>query len=199
MFGQKFVYEIDSKYNGHLRVVKTFGLGTYIQSGGLTQTGGVVESIWKSTLKKIRKNDISKILILGLGGGTLAKLLKRIYPLAKITGIEIDPIMIELGNKYFDLSSYDVDVKIMDASKFKIGSYDLIIVDLYNGDKYPEKFETVSFLKSLKKSKLVIFNRLYYGEKKEKAIKFELKLKKVFGRVDLFYPTANIMFFCYNS
>ena len=50
-------------------------MGIYIQANGLTQSGGIVESIWKSTLRQIKAKDINSILILGLGGGTLAKLL----------------------------------------------------------------------------------------------------------------------------
>ena len=199
MFFNNVLEERDSKYNGRLKVIKTLGYGTYIQSDGLTQSGGVVESIWKSILRRIKDKDITKILVLGLGAGTLAKLLRRKYPNSKIAGVEIDPLMIELGKKYFKLEDFKININVKDVINFKIDKYDLIIVDLYNGDKYPKEFETIKFLKSLRSSKLLVFNRLYYREKKQDALEFGEKLKKVFQKVETYYPTANVMFFCYNS
>ncbi len=195
--GSKVLDETKSKFNGNIKVLKTFGLGTYIQVDGLTQSGGIVESIWKSTLKMIKNENIKSILILGLGGGTVAKLSQKIWPEAKITGIDIDPVIVELGKKYLDLKN--VRVKIGDAYNFNTKGYDLVIVDVYKGFDYPEKFEDEKFLKKLSKNKLVIFNRLYFGDKRPNAVKFGLKLKKNFPKVEYFYPEANLMFICSNE
>ncbi|KKR69202.1 MAG: hypothetical protein UU12_C0046G0006, partial [Candidatus Woesebacteria bacterium GW2011_GWA2_40_7b] len=122
MIGTKILEERESKYNGHLRVVKNIGLGTYIQAEGLTQSGGIVETIWKSTLKRIHKSLATnhKTLILGLGGGTVAKLIRKLWPKAKITGVDIDPLIVELGKKYLGMGKYDVDIQIADALRFFI-------------------------------------------------------------------------------
>lgn len=196
MFGTTILEKRESKYNGHLRVLRTWGMGTYIQAGGLTQSGGIVESIWKSTLKNVKGEEIKSVLILGLGGGTLAKLLRKIYPNAKITGVEIDPIMIELGKKYLELDKYGIDIEIADANKFKLGEYDLVIVDMYSGDNFPKEFESEEFLKKLTKFKTVIINRLYYGDKRPDTVRFGNKLEKLFKKVTWFYPEANLMFIC---
>ena len=193
MLGTKILETRSSKYIGDVKVLKTWGMGTYIQCNGLTQSGGIVEQIWKSTLKKIKSNDFNKILILGLGGGTLAKLLRKKYPNAKITGVEIDPIMIELGKKYLRLDDFNVDIKIQDADSFKLKGYDLVIIDTYLGDKYVDLFN-----KDLLESKVVVFNRLFYGNKKKEALKFGKKLERLFKKVDVYYPTANLMYICYN-
>lgn len=65
MFGTKILEEKKSKLNGSLRVVRSFGLGTYIQSDGLTQSGGIVETFWMQTLHHIKhtKCDIQNVLI----------------------------------------------------------------------------------------------------------------------------------------
>lgn len=188
--------ERESKYNGHLRVVRTLGMGTYIQANGLTQSGGIVEKIWRQTLGKVHRSQITvhRSLILGLGGGTVAKLIRKFWPKAKITGVEIDPTMIELGKKYFGLGKVNVDIKIVDANKFKLGLYDLVIVDTYFGDKFVDLVRP-----ELLKSKMVIFNRLYFGEKRPEAVKFGKKLEKIFPKVEWFYPEANLMLICYNS
>ena len=82
MLGTTILKERTSKYNGSLRVVRSWGLGTYIQSDGLTQSGGVVEGIWRQTIKKVKSKSekVKSVLILGLGGGTVAKLVRKDWP-----------------------------------------------------------------------------------------------------------------------
>lgn len=200
MFGTKVLEVKHSKFNKEIKVIKSLGMGTYIQVNGLTQSGGIVESIWKYTSKKIKVKKINRILILGLGGGTVAKLFSIKYPKAKITGVEIDPKIIELGNKYLNLEKYKVNIKIQDAFTFNKGKYDIIIVDIYCGDKYPKKFESGIFLNNIKnlllKNGVVIFNRLFYKEKKDDAINFKNSLVKEFNKVYVIYPQTNLMIVC---
>jgi spermidine synthase len=198
VLGIKILKEEKSKFNGNLRVVKSFGLGTYIQAEGLTQSGGVVEGIWKQTLHRVKdkRQEVKNVLSLGLGGGTVAKLIRKFWPEAKITGVDIDPMIVELGQKYLGLDEVDVDIKIQDAAKPIPDKFDLVIVDLYRGDQFPKKFEDEKFLKSLTKNKLVVFNRLYYKDKKLLAEEFGKKLQKFFRNVEYFYPEANLMFLC---
>lgn len=209
MIGVKVLEEKKSKFNGEIKVIRSLGFGTYIQANGLTQSGGIVETFWKQTLGKIKNSKLKVLncLILGLGGGTVAKLTKKFWPDAKIIGVDIDPVMIELGQKYLGLDKKWVKTEIADAVNFltysKNKNYDLVIVDLYQGDKYPEKFAERSFLKlldrRLAKNGLVIFNRLFYGDKKKDAKKFEKKIEKFFNKVEYYRPQANIMFICSQS
>jgi spermidine synthase len=211
MIGTKILEERESKYNGHLKVVRSLGFGTYIQADGLTQSGGIVEEIWKSTLRKIHSSKfiVRNSLILGLGGGTVAKLIRKNWPASpnrgepktKITGIDIDPTMVELGKKYLGLDQINVEIKIHDAYEFT-GKFDLIIIDLYNGEHFPEKFGNAEFLSKVKNSLseqgVVVFNRTYYGDKRPGTVKFGNKLKKIFPDVEWFYPEANLMLICRN-
>lgn len=203
LYGMKVVEKRISKINGKIVVVKSFGFGNYIQVSGLTQSGGIVRGIWRQTLKKAKKlrPEIKNCLILGLGGGTAAKIIKKSWSEAKITGIELDPVMIELGKKYLGLAVDNIYIGDAErAIKRTKEKYDLVIVDCYLGDKFPERFESPEFLKMvfklLSKKGLVIFNRLYYGDKRPAAVKFGEKLKKVFTDVEYFYPEANLMFIC---
>jgi spermidine synthase len=200
--------ERNSKYNGSVLVKRSWGLGKYIDVGGLTQSGGILGAIWGSTLRRVRKihNNPKDILILGLGGGTAAKLCLKYFPEAKVTGVDIDHVMVEMGVKYLDLPEKLVDIKILDAygyvknvekSKKK---YDLVLVDMYLGDNFPEKFGKDEFIKMTKKiirkEGAVIFNRLYYGLKRGDAVRFGEKLRKEFTGVEYFYPEANLMLIC---
>lgn len=196
MFGTKILEERNSKFNENIRVVRSLGFGNYIQVNGLTQSGGVVEEIWKSTLKKVPEKNIDNILVLGLGGGTLAKLLRKKYPNAKITGVEIDEVMVELGKKYLDLDKYNIDIKIEDAKSYKFKKHDLVIVDMYSGVNFPKEFESELFLKKLSKFPIVIINRLYFGDKRPDTVRFGDKLEKIFKNVIWHYPVANLMFIC---
>ena len=151
MFGTTILEERESKYNGRLKVINTLGYGTYIQSDGLTQSGGVVESIWKSTLRRIKDKDITKILVLGLGAGTLAKLLRRKYPNSKIAGVEIDPLMIELGKKYFKLEDFKININVKDnqiALKSGNASLSLNIKDAQEFPPFPERIENLMEIKT---------------------------------------------------
>jgi hypothetical protein len=49
MLGTRILEERKSKFNGDINVVRSLGFGTYIQVNNLTQSGGVVEEIWKET------------------------------------------------------------------------------------------------------------------------------------------------------
>lgn len=208
--------EVDSKVNGRVRVVRDLAWGTYIQADGLTQSGGVVADVWRQTLKKLKNGKTEKIrncLILGLGGGTAAQIVRKYWPDAQISGVDIDPIMIELGKKYLGLDKLEVQVQVQDAEKFSKQNairqpadnrqYDLVLVDLYQGDKVPEKFEDEKFLGSVLKiltaGGVAIFNRLYYAEKRPLAAKFLRKLEHTFSEVSVFYPQANVMFICSHS
>ncbi len=200
LLGNRILEERKTKFNGTIKVVRSLGFGTYIQVNNLTQSGGVVESIWKETLKKIHHSPITihRSLILGLGGGTVAKLIKKYWPKSEITGVEIDLAMVELGTRYLGLGDSKTKIVIQDAYNFDSGGFDLVVVDIYCGSEFPEKFEEEEFLKKLTKNKLVIFNRLYFGEKRKEAVKFGNKLEKIFKKVEWYYPQANLMLVCYN-
>jgi len=201
----KILKTIYSPINGKIEVVKSLAFGTYITIGGLTQSGGIVYEIWKKTLKKMKNQKIEKCLILGLGGGSVSKIVNKYWPNAKISGVELDKEMVNFGKDYLDLKN--VETKIEDAYKFckeetkSNNKYDLIIVDLYLGDKFPGKFETDEFINLIKKllteDGKVIFNRLYYDRKRKEALIFGKKLEKFFDNVKYFYPEANLMLICY--
>ena len=116
--GKKILDRELSKYNGELVVKKDFAWGTYIQADGLTQSGGVVKKIWETTFKKLIQIHPKDVLILGLGGGTIAKLVKKYYPEASITGVEIDPLMIKFGKKYLGMDETATHIFSEDANSF---------------------------------------------------------------------------------
>lgn len=191
MLGNKIIEKRNSKYNGEIVVKKTLGLGTYLQVEGITQSGRIIESIWKPVLKKIKrskkynKNNINSILILGLGGGTVARLIRKYFPKSKVTGVEIDSTMVELGRKYLNLDKYSVNIKIADANKFSLKGYDLILIDTYFGSKFVNLVK-----KDISKGSIVAINQLKPSEN------FEKDLKSSFSTVEVIKPLVNTVFVC---
>jgi spermidine synthase len=204
MFFERIIESSQSDFNGRIEVVSSLAWGKYIRVGGITQSGGVVEKIWRSVFKKI-KGDFKEILILGLGGGSVAKVLRGRFKKARITGVEIDPLMVNFGKKYLGLDNSKVKIEVEDAKKWLLENkkkFDLIIVDIYQGKTYPPFFESDLFLKFLKShlvvGGIVVFNRLYSSDLtvRKSAVKFGDKLEKEFKEVNRIYPLANLIFVC---
>ncbi|MBU0618760.1 methyltransferase domain-containing protein [Patescibacteria group bacterium] len=213
---KQLLEEIVSPINGRIQVVHQLG-SVRIEVGGLLQSGGVLTQIWKKGLKNVqiplptvdlpKADKAQNVLILGLGGGTVVKLILQKWPQVKITGIEIDPLMVKLAKKYFDLGQIS-NLKIItsDAIKFvkdyalQPTLYNLIIVDLYLGDQIPTDVKSRKFLTAIKraidKNGLVIFNHLFYGSKKKEAEEFIRRLEKVFPRITLQRVFSNLMIHC---
>lgn len=200
----KIIETVKSPINGLIKVQLFFNRPRII-AGNLLQSGGLVTEIWEKALKEINHHSlaINHCLILGFGGGTVAKLISRSFPKAKITGVEIDQEMIKLGKKYFGLEKIK-NLKIIqaDAVKFiasKPNKFDLIIVDLYLGDKIPKNSESKKFLENLRKltsSKgVIIFNRLFYKKHKQQAENFIKKLDNLFSKIKLLRAFSNLLVF----
>jgi spermidine synthase len=194
--------EVNSPVNGKITVKWDLAWGKYLQVNDLTQSGGILKEVWNGTLKKLHINP-KNILILGLGGGSVANLSLKYFPDVRIIAVDIDPVMVELGVKYLGLDKNKIDIKITDAYEFKSkDKFDLILIDLYLGDKFPEKFTKDEFIRKIKKlssqSGTIIFNRLYGEDKRADSMRFGRKLEKYFKKVDYIFPQANLMLVCYN-
>ena len=204
LVNRKVIAEYESKYNGHMQVVSDLAWGVHIQADGLTQTAGVVKNMWKSFFKQAKNFcEVKSCLILGLGGGTVAKLIRKRYPEVEVTGVDIEPVFVEWGEKYFGMKDLKIETIVKDAYEFVQSNkqhFDLIIIDIYQGREYPLKFEEEKFLKNilrlLSEDGAAVFNRLYFGDKRPDAMRFLEKLEKVFSQVEPIYPEANVMFVC---
>lgn len=98
-----------------------------------------------------------RILIIGLGGGTMSNTLHQLYPQAHIDNIEIDPAVIKVAREYFSFFEND-QVKVLDQdgrlfikrALLKKQKYDWIILDAFNGEYIPEHLLTKEFLQEAK-------------------------------------------------
>lgn len=96
-----------------------------------------------------------RVLILGLAAGTIARGIVETRPpgAVSVTGVEIDPAVVEVGKQYFSLGRLQdhIEVVVEDARTFLERSsekYDLILVDAYANQLYiPPHLATAEFYK----------------------------------------------------
>jgi len=82
-------------------------------------------------------NDADNALLLGLGAGSIPLLHEQVNPNLRITGVEIDADVVELGRRFFGLEQRrNTRVVIDDARPFlreDESTYDLVELDLFRG------------------------------------------------------------------
>lgn len=100
----------------------------------------------------------NRILMIGLGGGVLAKALAELYPQAAIDVVEIDAAVVGVAQRFFDFAaSAQLRVMVQDGRVFTRraaasapASYDLVLLDAFGADYIPEHLMTVEFLQEVK-------------------------------------------------
>jgi len=177
----KVLYQIYSPINGNIQVFE-------IGSTKKLKVGGIDQSLnWDSPLcEKLVWGKMSELfyklnpnanslLVLGLGGGTLQHLISKKMPELYITSIEIDKIMVDVAENYFDLNLLTKHKTIIGDALGVVsnpqdyglnkGTFDSVIVDILLGDKYPDLGKSGNFIECVKSMVIpggfVIFNRIY--------------------------------------
>lgn len=103
------------------------------------------------------QDNPQRILILGLGGGTLVHTYKLLFPDAEILVSEIDVAVVDVAKEYFDFKETDkISVDTVDARVYikraalRGEKFDLMILDAFNGEYIPEHLMTREFLEEVK-------------------------------------------------
>ena len=97
---------------------------------------------------------LKSVLIVGLGSGTVAKQITQAYGPLPIDGVEIDPAIVALGRRYFDMTEPNLRVHVMDGRAF-LGTYDRqydwVVVDAYQGSDIPFHLITQEFFQQVRR------------------------------------------------
>ncbi|WJS93707.1 fused MFS/spermidine synthase [Flavobacterium johnsoniae] len=137
---------------------------------------GSLQRILRYGLRNIGYDKILKmdhILLLGVAGGSVVKtLVDEIEYKGKITGVEIDPDMIQVANQYFNLNKIkQLELIIDDAFEFVLKTkdqYNLIIIDVFEDTNMPnflfEKFFLNRICTLLKENGFILFNTMILDE-----------------------------------
>ncbi len=96
-----------------------------------------------------------RILMLGLGGGSISNLLHDRFPDACIDVVEVDPKVIELCKNFFYLRETDnyqlhaLDARIFIQNQLGKNSYDLILLDVFKSGSVPYHLKTKEFYREI--------------------------------------------------
>jgi len=139
---------------------------------------------------KMADKRLDKILVLGLGLGSIPIMLEKSFDqnLHKIVGVELDPEVINLAEKYMPAELVAKSEFICeDASIFQTDQqFDLVAFDVFLDDETPASFRSKNYLLRLKKSLnsegLIFYNTLKYTHDLDMQSKgfYEETFKKVF-------------------
>jgi spermidine synthase len=153
------VFEKESFYN-YIQVadeagrrVLTLNEGQAVHSAyrpGQVLSGGVwdyfVLAPYFTTLPN--PEQILSVCMVGLAAGTAAKEYTAVYGPVYIRGVELDPQVVEVGRRFFDMNEQNLTVTVQDARYFLAGtdeSYDVIVADAYRQPYIPFHLTTREF------------------------------------------------------
>ncbi|MFQ5417623.1 MAG: spermidine synthase [Myxococcota bacterium] len=77
------------------------------------------------------------VLILGLGGGSVARIARMLAPRAQIVGVELDESVVSAAREHFDLDEIGVHVVLDDAKRYLARTrrrFDAVIEDVFVGN-----------------------------------------------------------------
>ena len=157
----KLLYEKDSAYN-YIQVVQDGSRTDLILNEGQAihsiydpenlLTGGPWDyTVITSAFRPAQTSEPrpAQVAVLGLAGGTAARQITAVYgDGVQITGVEIDPAIIDVARRYFHLNEPNVDVVNADARYWldtQAGHYDVIVLDAYQQPYIPFHLTTEEF------------------------------------------------------
>ncbi len=90
------------------------------------------------------------LLVIGLAAGTVSELYTNIYGPLPITGVELDPQIIDVGRQYFGMTQPNLTAVAADGRRWLANQpadaqWDLIVIDAYRPPYIPFHLTTVEF------------------------------------------------------
>jgi len=131
-------------------------------------TGGVWDLLMLPAFLR-QAETLSRVLVLGVGGGAVIHLLQRQFPTVQITGVDLDPVHLKIATQHFGVSSATVELHCAEAQRwlqeYSGPAFDLIVEDLFGDqDGEPERAITPSskwiglLLRHLQRDGMLVMN-----------------------------------------
>ncbi|MBX3168980.1 MAG: fused MFS/spermidine synthase [Candidatus Eremiobacteraeota bacterium] len=106
-------------------------------------------------LGSLYPRNLGRGLVVGLGGGSLSKALLAQFPELQVDSIELDPEIVKLAHEFFGYHESERCHSIVsDAREYlekNDSTYDLIVLDAFDGLEIPSPLRTVQFYGLVKK------------------------------------------------
>jgi len=108
----------------------------------LPANGPMTGGYWDvfTTLPLLAARPAGRYAVLGNAGGTIANLYAAVWPNARIDGVEIDPLVSEVGRRYLGMTNPKLTVATADARVWLRGAdtgYDGMVIDAYRQPYIP--------------------------------------------------------------
>jgi len=103
---------------------------------GRETTGSVWDGI-AAGLLALPPERRRSVLLLGLGGGSAARVVRAVAPRARIVGVEIDPAVVRAALRWFDLDTLGIEIVTDDAARYLARTrrrFDAVLEDVFMGD-----------------------------------------------------------------
>ena len=114
----------------------------------------------------------ARVLFAGLGAATAASYYSRYFPSYSLSGIEIDPEIVNVAEKYFSMNRSTISIHIDDIRRHLYSDssrYDIIIVDAFSFPYIPAHLATIEFMDLLHSRMtpdgMVLFNTGRYRDR----------------------------------
>ena len=135
-------------------------------------------------------NRVNSAAILGLAAGTSARQLVNAFPQINILGIEIDPLIVETGRKFFAMNIPNLTVLVEDARwglTRQTNLFDIIFIDAYRPPYIPPHLVTLEFFgetyQHLTETGVVVLNVARIADDRELINTLATTLQQVFADV----------------
>lgn len=152
------------------------------------------------------KGILGSVLILGLGGGSIVKALNNAYAAGRVTGVELDPLIINLAKKYFYLNDANLTVTAGNAAQFVFSvkeEFDLVVVDAYRQNQIDSGVRQKSFLRRCRQiltpQGVLAINCVNLDDEKAENEKLIKLLKTIYRGVYGILVNYNLLLFATNS
>lgn len=165
-----------------------------LDTANVNYSFGALQDVFDYAFTKtnLYETNISSVLILGFGSGSVAELLREHnHPDIQFTGVEADKEVIRLAKKYFPIANAE-NVKIVHdtAEHFAENSkdiFDVIVIDVFVEAKVPASCQSRQFFTSVKsllsKTGKVYFNKMNIAADEISVDQLEKNLRAVFRTV----------------
>lgn len=92
-----------------------------------------------------------RVLVIGMGGGTFTRMVRRHVEGAVIDAVEIDPVVVDVAKEHFGVvEDKRTRVHVTDGAAFLASTkhkYDVIFLDAYDGEDFPEHLASEAFFR----------------------------------------------------
>ncbi|MEP7293204.1 MAG: fused MFS/spermidine synthase [Chloroflexota bacterium] len=163
--GATLLYEKESAYN-YIQVQEDAGGNRYL----FLNEGEGVHSQWNRNVysyhrtwdfflaapyfnaPSVTPQDVHSLALVGLAAGTIARQYTHVYGAIPIDGIEIDPAIVEAGEKFFEMDMPNLSIHVEDgryALNHLNRTYSVVGIDAYRPPYIPFHLTTVEFFQEV--------------------------------------------------